>query len=168
MPRDGRSEVAASPARRRTSEVPKAMAHLDLRGRILGLSLAALAIAFGHACIAAPTPNRTPATTVCGTTLDASAAGALMYDIGSDQEYPTVAALSAGDRVYVKVSDSCQVGVTVALVPSDTFEIVKSARASDGSYAAVVLKPERLAPTKLTAMRNGQTVGTLEIDLNGG
>lgn len=74
--------------------------------------------------------------------------------------YPSVRGL-----VFVKVSHSCQTGSDLTLTPSDTFQIAEVARATDGKYAAVALKPVRLAPTKVVATQNGRIVGQLEIDL---
>jgi hypothetical protein len=116
-------------------------------------------------CGSAVATTAAPPIVVCGTTLSTSAAGPVMPDIANGREIAAVTLPSLGGLVFVKVSDDCQSGADVSLTPSDAFEIVKSARASDGRYAAVVLKPLRLVPTLLTASRGGRVVGTLEIAL---
>lgn len=103
-----------------------------------------------------------PPLDICGSTLNSSAEGAVIYDISEGQQV-VVSELSAGNLLYFKVSASCQSGSEVALSPPDSYSVVGSARAVDMRYAAVVLKPTRLVMTELTASRDGQVVGTADI-----
>lgn len=110
------------------------------------------------------TSSGAPPTVVCGKTLDSTAAGATIYDIAGGS-LPPVRSPTVRGLVFLKVSHSCQTGSDLALTPPDTLQIVDVARASDGKYAAVALKPIRLVSTKVVARQNGQMVGEIEIDL---
>jgi hypothetical protein len=59
--------------------------------------------------------------------------------------------------LFLRVSDGCGAGSSVRIVPSSAGTVIKTARASDGEAAAVVVAPHQ--PTFKIAIRqpNGST-----------
>ncbi len=128
-----------------------------------GLMLAVVLL--GVAACGPVASSAAPPLVVCGMTLSHSASGAVLYNVGGGAHFGVVTAPSAGGLIFIQVSDSCQSGADVAITPPDAFEVVNSVRASDGRYAAIVLKPLLSLPTHVAASHDGHFVGTLEISL---
>jgi len=105
--------------------------------------------------------NAAPPTVVCGTTLADGVAGPVVFDIAGHPSIPTVTEETVGDVLIVRVSDDCEHGSEVAIVPDSAGRIVKSAPAADGLPEAVVLRPVRSRQGRLEATRDGHPVGVL-------
>ena len=112
-----------------------------------------------------------PPTVVCGQVLGGSIAGATVFDISHRQTAEalpapaTIDAVTAGNEVYLRVSDGCVHGADVAMTPTDSYTVDKTALAFDGKPTAVVLCPSRYVPTTVTATVGGQVVGTASINI---
>ena len=121
-----------------------------------------LILALGLLAACRPTfSTAAPPTLVCGTTLAGSVAGSVVFDIARYPSIPTVTAETVGDVLIVRVSDDCEHGSEVAIVPDSAGRIVKSAPAADGLPEAVVLRPVRSRQGRLEATRDGHPVGVL-------
>jgi hypothetical protein len=107
-----------------------------------------------------------PPTVVCGTTLNDSAAGAVVIDAVHD--HTTITGPSVGGLVFVRVSDDCSHGARVTWAPAQAASLVKQARTRDGLDAAVVLRPATLTATfTVSARRDGTVVAHIPIQLSG-
>jgi hypothetical protein len=106
-----------------------------------------------------------PPTVVCGTVLDRTPAGAVVWDIARYQDLPSMTGVSPPGRVYVRVSDDCRHGSDVTIRPADALRVVTVAPAADGKPEAVVLQPLRYVPTRIVATRGGRPVGSLSLEL---
>jgi hypothetical protein len=105
-----------------------------------------------------------PPTVVCGTVLNDSAAGAVMYD--ATRRLPTITQETVGNLLFFRVASGCGTGVTVRWTPAAAARLVKAAYARDGQMAAVVLAPR--GPNvafRLTGTRNGKVVATATVRL---
>jgi hypothetical protein len=101
---------------------------------------------------------------VCGTVLNNSAAGAVMYD--ATHQLPTVKHLTVGNLLIFRVARGCDTGTHVTWTPSSAAHLVKAADSQDGQTAAVVLKPVRpRAAFRLIATRNGRVVASAVVKL---
>ena len=58
--------------------------------------------------------------------------------------FSTIRQTSAGDDLYLQVSDDCDHGVT-PIFPAAAATVVTTAKAKDGKPAAIVLEPHRKA-----------------------
>ena len=106
-----------------------------------------------------------PPTVICGETINHSASGAVVYDIGSGRSLPPVESLSASGLIFVKVSDACDRGSEIAIMPPGSLKVVRSVRTTDGRYAAVALEPTQHGRSTIAATRDGNVLGTLDINL---
>jgi hypothetical protein len=107
-----------------------------------------------------------PPTVVCGTTLNNSAAGALVVD--GVHNHAVVTSPSIDGLIFVQVSDGCSHGARVTWAPLHAADLVKRARARDGLDAAVVLRPATLsARFTVSARQDGAVVARVPIQLDG-
>jgi hypothetical protein len=105
-----------------------------------------------------------PPTVICGTVLNDSAAGAVVYD--ATRHLPIVKYTTVGDLMIFRVARGCNEGTRVRWIPSSAAHLVKAAHASDGQTAAVVLKPTSpRAAFRLIAMRNRRIVASATVKL---
>ncbi|HEX4670735.1 MAG TPA: hypothetical protein VH279_00635 [Solirubrobacteraceae bacterium] len=108
-----------------------------------------------------------PPTVVCDTTLNDSAAGAVIVDATHDHG-PVVSPTIQG-LLYFKVSDLCSRGTRVTWTPAKAATLVKRAASKDGLDAAVVLRPmSRTAHFTLSAKRDGAIVAYASVRLRRG
>lgn len=127
---------------------------------------AALAATFVAGCDqAAGSTGRSsadPPTIVCGTVLNDSPASAGGYD--AVNHHRTVTGTSAGDLLFIRVSDDCLHGADVTWAPATAAPLDKRARAGDGLDAAVVLRPTtRTAAFTVPALRGGAVVAYVPV-----
>lgn len=129
-------------------------------------TIAALTIA---ACGSACSPPVTgysgaPPTVVCGTTLDRSAAGAVIDN--ATRPWPTVSFPTVGGVLYIRVARGCAHGAHVHWTPPGAARLVRAARAADGLPVVVILKPRTPHSVfRVTATRDGQTVASIKVHL---
>jgi hypothetical protein len=74
-----------------------------------------------------------PPLTVCGQTISRLPAGAVLQDVSRGG---TVTQGSAGGYIYLRVSESCDNGVTVRWEPTTSAQKIGVAKAADGRLAA--------------------------------
>jgi hypothetical protein len=109
--------------------------------------------------------NGAPPAVACGTVLEASAAGAVVYD--ATRPLPTIEYTSVGGRLFFRVARGCDHGSNVSWLPSSAARLVKAARARDGLPAAIVLQPSSPRATfQLTAVRDGKVVASAAVRLS--
>jgi len=106
-----------------------------------------------------------PPTVICGQVLSRSAAGVGVYTIWGRGAHGVVRYPTVGNVVYVQVARGCSTGSEVQIRPAGLLRVVKSVRARDGHLAAVVVAQVRPGLATITATRDGQTVGSLQIEL---
>ena len=107
--------------------------------------------------------NSAPPTVICGTTLNNSAAGAVVDDATADS--PTITSISPGG-IFIQVSHDCQHGAEVTWTPTDAATLAGQALADDGLVAAVVFNPKNLkAAFTVTARRAGAVVAKATVAL---
>jgi len=142
----------------------------DKRGdRLSGIRAlaAALVVAAGVAGCGSGAPqymSGAPPTVVCGTVLNDSAAGAVMYD--ATRQLPIITQETVGSLLFFRVSPGCGTGVTVRWTPASAARLVKAAYARDGQMSAVVLAPSGPdVAFRLTGTRNGKVVATATAEL---
>jgi hypothetical protein len=105
-----------------------------------------------------------PPTVVCGTTLSTSAAGPVVDDLRR-RDRVQIAAPSVGGLIFLRLT-GCDHGADVTIIPSTAVVIAKTAPATDGKPAAVVLRPVQAVPTIVEARQHGRTVGSALISLD--
>lgn len=81
--------------------------------------------------------NAAPPLVVCGTTLSAAAAGAVLTDATTDV---TVTAVTVGGTVDLLLTQGCDTGASYTVEHGTAHEVVR-ARTADGGLAAVTLEP---------------------------
>jgi hypothetical protein len=103
-------------------------------------------------------------TVVCGTVLNDSPAGAVVYD--ATNRLPTIKRPAAGGLLLFRVARGCNEGTHVTWVPPSAAHLVKTAYAKDGQIAGVVLKPNGPhAEFRLIATRNNRIVASATVKL---
>ena len=117
------------------------------------------------ACSQVPgSTSAAPPTKVCGTVLDSSPAGWVVYD--ATRHLPTITDWTGDDVLVFRVARGCTHGSQVKWVPASAAHLVKSARAKDGATVAVVLRPSvPSAKFRLTATENGKVVASATVHL---
>lgn len=101
---------------------------------------------------------------VCGTVLNDSAAGAVVYD--ATRHLPVITHPAVGGLLFFRVARGCDGGTHARWSPSSAAHLVKAAYAADGQVAAVVLKPGGPgAAFRLIAARNGKIVASATVKL---
>jgi hypothetical protein len=127
-------------------------------------SLAALLSACSQPETQTRTTTAAPPTVVCGTVLNDSASGWVVYD--ATRHLPTITYPTGGGVLVFRVTRGCGKGVQVSWAPSAAAHLVKAAYAKDGGMAAVILKPSvPNAAFKLTGTQNGRVVASATIQL---
>jgi hypothetical protein len=130
----------------------------------LAVIVAMPAVAMGCASSNPRVTTAAPPTVICGTMLNDSAAGAIVYD--ATHQLPTVKHLTVGGLLFFRVARGCDEGTHVTWMPSSAAHLVKTASARDGQTAAVVLKPSKpRAAFRLIAMRNNRIVASATVKL---
>lgn len=105
-----------------------------------------------------------PPTVVCGTTLNATPAGAGLVD--ATRHHTVITAASVRGLLLIRVSDDCAHGARVAWTPAPAATLVKEADARDGLPAAVVLQPTTpTAAFSVAAERSGTVVAQVPVRL---
>ena len=105
-----------------------------------------------------------PPTVICGTVLNDSAAGAVVYD--ATRQLSTVKHTTVGGLLIFRVARGCDEGTRVCWTPSSAAHLLKAANAKDGQTAAVVLEPTRpRAAFRLVATQNGRVVALARVKL---
>jgi hypothetical protein len=105
-----------------------------------------------------------PPTVVCGTVLNESAAGAVVYD--ATRQLPTIKYPTIGGLLFFRVARGCDKGTHVHWIPSSAAHLVKAAYAKNGQTAAVVLKPSRRRVAfRLIATQNGRVVASATVKI---
>lgn len=134
------------------------------RRRLSGLVLAAaLAVSALPGCTGrTDVSNGAPPTVVCGTTLNATPAGAGLVD--ATRHHTGITAPSVRGLLFIKVSDDCAHGARVTWTPVQAATLVKEAAAHDGLAAAVVLRPATASFT-VTARRGDVVVAYVPVRL---
>lgn len=120
----------------RLQAAKKRTARLDV-GRAAAVALSVITCTCVLTACAPAASSGAPPTVVCGTTLWSAAAGAWVQDVSRGG---AVTKSSAGEYLFLRVSDSCSTGVSVRVQPSDA-SIIKTARSQDGRLSAIVLAP---------------------------
>lgn len=122
-----------------------------------------VAVVGGTAGCAANEPQVTtasPAMVVCGTVLNESASGAVLYD--ATRRLPTIKYVSG--YLFFRVVRGCVHGADVSWLPSSAAHLIKAADAKNGQIAAVVLEPSNLHGTfRLVATQNGRVVASATV-----
>lgn len=139
---------------------------LTTRRRLVGLAVAAaLAVTALLGCTRQTgVSNGAPPTVVCGTTLNSSAAGAVVVD--AVDHHAVITGPSVGGLLFIRISDDCAHGARVSWTPSQAAVLAKEAPAHDGLAAAVVLRPATATATfAVTAWRNGVVVAHVAVHL---
>jgi len=103
-------------------------------------ALAALPCVVLAGCSRDTASSGAPPTVICGTTIWTAAAGAVVQNVSHGG---SVTHVSAGENIFLRVSDSCSTGVSVTVDPSDAARVVTSAPSKDGKVTAVVLEPRQ-------------------------
>jgi hypothetical protein len=104
-----------------------------------------------------------PPTIVCGTTLSASPAGAVVEDATRSH---VVTATTIGGFVIIRVTRDCAHGARVRWSPHGSATLIKQAKSKDGLSAAVVLQPATSrSHFTVTATRRGMRVAYAEVRL---
>jgi hypothetical protein len=110
------------------------------------------------------TTTAAPPTVVCGTVLNDSPAGWVIYD--ATRHLRTITMWTGNDVLLFRVTRGCAKGAQVSWAPSSAAHLVKAAYAKDGRIAAVILKPNvPNASFQLTAKQNGRVVASATIQL---
>jgi hypothetical protein len=105
-----------------------------------------------------------PPTVVCGTTLNATPAGAVLVD--ATRHHMIITTPSVRGLLFIKVSDDCAHGAGVSWTPAQAATLMKEADARDGLPAAVVLQPTTpTAAFTVAAERNGTVVAQVPVRL---
>jgi hypothetical protein len=103
-----------------------------------------------------------PPTVVCGTVLNDSASGAVLYD--ATRHLPTIKYISVGGLLFFRVARGCDQGTHVHWLPSSAAHLIKAAYAKNGQTAAVVLEPSKpRAAFRLIATQNGRVVASATV-----
>jgi hypothetical protein len=125
------------------------------------------AVATGTASCASTKPQVTtaaPPSVVCGTVLNDSPAGAVIYD--ATRRLPIIKYATVGGLLFFRVARGCNQGTHVTWVPSSAAHLVKAAYARDGQAAAVALEPTGpRAVFWLSGTRNGRVVASATVRL---
>jgi hypothetical protein len=126
-------------------------------------AVAGLAALLG-ACSQPGSTSAAPPTVVCGTVLNASAAGWVIYD--ATRHLPTITGWTGDGVLLFRVTRGCDKGARVSWVPASAAHLVKAARAKDGGIAAVILRPDVPdAAFRLTATQGGRVVAAATVQL---
>jgi hypothetical protein len=105
-----------------------------------------------------------PPTVVCGTVLNNSAAGAIVFD--ATRRLPTIIGTTVGGLLLFRVARGCDKGAHVTWTPSSAAHLVKAAYARNGQPAAVVLKPSGpRAAFRLIATQSNKIVAAATVKL---
>lgn len=95
-----------------------------------------------------------PPTVECGTTLWSGEPGPIVQDVSHGG---TVTHVSVAEYLFLRVSESCTIGVDVQIQPSSAAQVITTARSGDGRASAVVLAPARHAFTIKLSPARGKT-----------
>lgn len=145
----------------RPTSVASGAQRLALLSAVLGTAFAACGGSSGSL-----ESSAAPPTVVCGTTLNATASGAVMYD--ATKRLPAIDAPSSRGLIFIRVADGCATGAVVAWSPKRAATLVDQATAKDGTTVAVVLQPASPhVRFTVTATRNGKRVATAVVRLGG-
>lgn len=107
--------------------------------------------------------NGAPPTVVCGTTVNATPAGAGLVDATRHHQVITVP--SVRGLLFIKVSDDCAHGALVTWNPAQAATLVKEAPARDGLAAAAVVVRPATPVFAVTARRTGPVVAYVAVHL---
>ena len=99
----------------------------------------ALALSLAACSTGVAKSSAAPPVVACGQTLYSGAAGATVDDI-TESSTP-IRSVTAGWEIFLRVSDSCSTGSSVAFNPASAATIVKSADAGDGRPVFVIIQP---------------------------
>lgn len=116
--------------------------------------------AVGCAHHSSPGASRAPAVKVCGQNVWNSPAGPVIETLPSADL--SIRNVSSGGNIFLRLTDSCQIGASVQL-PSADATIVAEAKAADGGMAFVVLHPVARDFTFEVADQHGSHKITVEL-----
>jgi hypothetical protein len=115
-------------------------------------------------CSAPAASTAAPPTVVCGTVLNNSDSGAVLYN--ATRPLPVIRYETMGGLLYFSVSRGCAEGTHVSWVPSSAAHLVKTVRTGDGLMAAVALRPAtRRSAFRLTGIRDGRVIAKATVRL---